>query len=497
MGDATTPLTAAEARHLLRRTGFGAQRALVDALAGRARGAAADELLAFNPSGFAPKAPYFETAHDKWVKYIAKKTGKPSIKSARVGLQEKLVIFWHDHFATSVSVVSAKLLADQNKLFRRMCKGSFKALVKAVNKDPAMMSFLNTVDNHKDVPNENYARELQELFTLGVKDLAGNDTYTQADIVQVARAFTGWHHDDKPNSAHLHDYDHDYAVHFPERGPKVIYQSTGGFGPAGRDFTVNGEGEAEIDTVVDIIFEHTDSDGRSTVARHLAWKLIQYFAHPAPSTAFVDEVVGASGFAATWDLSALLRAILVDDDFYAGAAPAPYGPAAKRSVKWPIDFVVGTLNQLGMKTKGRDLRVQGGSYATLRESLIGMGQGLLDPPSVFGWDWETSWISSAALLARYDFARNLASARSGGALGLRPERLVDLDLTDPGDIVDAVAGALGVTDQLVPADRAAHVAYLTDGGLNPTLNLNDYYVRNTKLHGLFALVLESPAYQMH
>ena len=112
-------------------------------------------------------------------------------------LQEKLTIFWHDHFATSNEKVDfPRLMGNQNGLLRRFCKGNLKDFVKAINRDAAMMEFLDTVRNVKEEPNENYARELQELFTLGVKDYDGNPNYDQADIVQIARAFTGWDYTD-------------------------------------------------------------------------------------------------------------------------------------------------------------------------------------------------------------------------------------------------------------------------------------------------------------
>jgi hypothetical protein len=123
-----------------------------------------------------------------------------------------------------------------------------------------------------------------------------------------------------------------------------------------------------------------------------------------------------------------------------------------------------------------------------------MGQELFEPPSVFGWDWETAWISSAALLARYAFARDVAAARYGGGRTVfRPLALVDPALTDPGDVVDRVTAVLGVADQLSASERQVLVDYLGPG----PLDLNDYDTRNRKLHGLFALVLQSPAYQVH
>src|SRR6266404_5397667 len=110
-----------------------------------------------------------------------------------------------------------------------MCRGSFKDFVKAINRDAAIIEFLDTTRNHKDIPNENYGRELQELFTLGVTDLNGHPNYTQEDIVQIARAFTGGDYIYNSGEAVFHDYDHDYMAAFPERQWKTIYKSTGQF----------------------------------------------------------------------------------------------------------------------------------------------------------------------------------------------------------------------------------------------------------------------------
>jgi len=110
-----------------------------------------------------------------------------------------------------------------------------------------------------------------------------------------------------------------------------------------------------------------------------------------------------------------------------------------------------------------------------------MGQVLLQPPSVFGWNWETAWLSSGTLLARYTFARDLIAMRYD-SLTFKPELLVDLSVTDPGAIVDAVTDVLVVTDQIDAAERQRLIDYLTDGGATSSLDLNDYDVRNNKLH---------------
>jgi uncharacterized protein (DUF1800 family) len=441
-------------------------------------------LLSFKPAGFKAGGRDFDTIHEKWIKYMLK---------VKAPLQEKLVLFWHDHFATGISkVFDARMMASQNKLFRLNCRGNFKTLVKLVNRDPAMMEYLDTVRNYAEIPNENYARELQELFTLGVKDSAGADNYVQDDVAQIARAFTGWTYD---KTAYFADYYHDFMGDWPARGPKVIYKTRGGFGPGGSDFTVNDEGPEEIDTVVDIIFEHRDSQGKNTVARRTVRRLIEYFAHPDPSLSFIDDVVSASSFDVDFELTPLLHAVFVHDDFYLTAGP-PAGAVTRKSVRWPIDYVVGSLRLLKMKPKGKYQYIDGGSYNRVFDQLNNMGQLLFDPPSVFGWDWETAWVSSSTMLARYGFARDLIAARGGGRSSFRPSNLVDLGLTDPGDIVTAETAVLGMTGDLTGGEVATLVAYLTDDGASPSLDLNDYDTRNRKLHGLFALLMQMPAYQL-
>src|SRR5690606_6708596 len=132
-----------------------------------------------------------------------------------------------------------------------------------------------------------------------------------------------------------------------------------------------------------------------------------------------------------------------------------------------------------------------------RAHLDDMGQRLFDPPSVFGWDWEAAWISSATLLARFRFARDLAAARVKGKQGFHPEKLMPMTLQAPDDVLAAACNVLGLADQLTAEERAVFVDYLTDGGATTTLDLANVDVRARKLHGLFALLLQSPAYQLH
>ncbi len=512
MGSPSSTLSTADARHLLRRSGFGAPKSQVDTFTGMTRGAAVSQLLGFGKPSFTPSGRYIDDRRNSWIKYML---------STRHPVQEKLVLFWHDHFATSnTKVDDSKLMANQNKLLRQYCKGNFKDFVKAIHRDAAMMYFLDTVDNDKDQPNENYARELQELFTLGVSDYNGTRNYEQADVVQIARAFSGWTFNNR-GVAVFDPSSHDYTADYPERGPKVIYTTAGGFQPNGADYTMapydsSGEGAAEIDGVTEIIFQHRDSDGKSTVARYITGKLFAFFAQPYPKRPaqmsqaqrdtlkpIIDQLVSDSGFDTTWDLGALLSALFTNDAFYDPAlgatnSPAPFSASDPKSAKWPVDFVVSTLRALNMRPAGRSAYIAGGDYADIGDQLTNMAQVLFEPPSVFGWDWETAWLNSATLLARYQFAVDVISARGTGSTKFQPgKKLIDLSLTDPTAIVNAVTDVLGVTDQLTAADQAALTNYLTDGGAMPSIDLTDSDTRNRKLNGLFGLVLQSPAYQLY
>jgi uncharacterized protein (DUF1800 family) len=351
-----------------------------------------------------------------------------------------------------------------------------------------MMEFLDTVRNEKSIPNENFARELMELFTLGVFDDAGNPNYEQEDIVQIARAFTGWRYASNGKS-YLRVDDHDFAAEFPERGPKVIFQTLGQIG--GADFSVNGEGEPEGDTVIDILFTHRDTDGKNTIARRTARRLMEFYVGPDPQLSTIDAVVAESGFDGNFEIQGLLRAIFCSDDFY--ATQDPFGAGVVKSVKWPVDYAISSMRLLGMKFAGSSKYIPGGSYTGMFTHMENMGQIIFDPPSVFGWDWETSWLSSSTLLARYNFARDIVASRGAGRF--RPEKLVDVDLADAGAIVDQVLDALDVAHNFTAADRQSLIDYLTDSGATAP-DLNDYDYRNTRLNGLFELVMKSPGYQV-
>ena len=478
-----------DVRHLLRRTGFGVSRKdwkKAQSLVGESPAAGADYVLNLKRKTIRLKGEENEDLHNSWVRHLIK---------GKTPFQDKVVLFWHDHFATSASVVDEVAAMKLHvRTHYDFALGNFKEYCKAINTDPAMMIFLDTQLNNKDIPNENYGRELCELFTLGVCDLNGVENYTQEDIVQIARAFTGWRVDF--DEAYFEPEEHDYNSEFlAQRGPKNIFVNAHGFGPSGAAFDAQGEGEPEIDEVIEIIFSHLDSDGENTVARRTAYRLLEYFAYANPDKDVVDDVVSNSAFVGSWEIEELIRAILVHDAFWETRAQQPFSASTRKSVKHPIDYVVSTMRTTNMKAKGSDLEFPGGEYLRLIDHLSNMGQIIGEPPSVFGWDWEKGWISSSTLLARYQFARDIANARESGRF--RPEKLIDRGLSDPGQIVDAVLAALGLNGQFSPAERQIFIDYATDDGAVTELDLGDPDVRNIKLNGLFSMAMQTTAYQLH
>ncbi len=270
-------------------------------------------------------------------------------------LEEKMTLFWHDHFPSSLQKVrDPRLLYRQNALFREFATGNFKELTRRVAVDPAMMRYLDTPQSKKGKPNENFARELLELFTLS------EGHYTEQDIKQAARAFTGYTFDRWTGKVK-------HVKKIWDEGEKTFMGRTGAF---------DGNG------IIDIVFE------QEACARYLPKKLWEYFAYEKPS----EKIVGAlattfseSGF----EVAPVLRQIFLSEEFYSSRT-------FRTRIKSPVEFLVQMLRQLEIK---ETVPVR---YLTLVE--IQLGQLLLMPPNVAGWDWGKAWINTNSLLTRYNVA---------------------------------------------------------------------------------------------
>src|SRR2546428_3942567 len=215
-------------------------------------------------------------------------------------LQEKMVLFWHGHLVSGFpDVTSAEHMAMQLALFRQMATGSFKELILAISQDPAMLSYLDNNSNRKGKPNENYARELMELFTLGV----GN--FGEQDVKEAARAFTGWTF--TGNEFVFRRNQHDDGV-------KTFLGRTGTFD--GTD-------------VIEILF------AQPAAARHLPPKLFEAFAYQGPEEPVIDELAGIFR-RSDWSVRAVLRALFHSALFYSPKT-------VRAQVKSPVELVVGAV----------------------------------------------------------------------------------------------------------------------------------------------------------
>ncbi len=379
-------LSIEEARHLLARSGFVGTPAEIDALAKLTRSQAVAQILdqasphaaTPPPAWTADWIPPRRTDMSQDERRVLRETLREQALDLKAWwlremldsptpLSEVMTLFWHGHFTSSLTKVKAPaLLYRQNVLLRRHALGNFGALLHAISRDPAMLLYLDNARSRKQAPNENFARELLELFTLG----EGN--YTEADMTEAARAFTGWSIDRDSGAfrfrAPLHD-----------GGEKQIL---------GRRARFDG------DQVIDLLLEQPET------ARLIVTKLWRHFISERPQPAEVEHlshIFRSSGY----EMKALLAALFESDAFW---DPATRG----RLVKSPVDFVVGTLRLFELPVgEDRDL-----AWISRR-----LGQDLFDPPDVKGWPGGTAWITGATLLDRQALiARVTGNARRDMAL---------------------------------------------------------------------------------
>jgi uncharacterized protein (DUF1800 family) len=332
-------------------------------------------------------------------------------------LAERVTLFWHGHFATSQQKVqSARLMLRQLALFDAQGLGRFDALLLAVSQDPAMLRWLDADRNVKGKPNENFARELFELFALG------RGGYSEVDVQQSARAFTGWR----------------------EQRERFVVQ---------RNEHDGGDKEVLGTTV------HTGEDvvalvaGTPRSAEFMATRWLQAFVHPEPTA---DEVAALARVYETHDrdVGRTLCTLFASELFFAARS-------YRSKVKAPIDYVVGLVRSAGARAVPSAL-----ARATSR-----LGQVLFEPPSVAGWPRERAWLSSTTWLGRSNFAAALFGGRDG--YGLRPDArallaeagtdeeraALALDLLLEGDVAAASRRAVVGVAERVGADGAASVLH--------------------------------------
>ena len=278
-------------------------------------------------------------------------------------MRENLTLFWHNHFATSnLKVQNVGYMLGQNELLRRHAQGSFRTLLTEMSRDPAMLVWLDTIQSPRNQPNENYARELMELFSLGIQNARrpGQRNYTETDIRQASRAFTGLRIDNGRGvfQPRLHD-----------DGAKTVLGQTGRW---------------QADDVARICLEQESTPYFLT--RKLFRFLISDTIEPTPE--LLEPL--ATEFRREYDFGALVERMLRSNCFFSAAA-------YRSKIKAPVDFVLGVV-------RGLEAGQGGVGTVELAKSLESLGQHLFHPPSVAGWDGGRAWLNGQTFLLRQNLA---------------------------------------------------------------------------------------------
>ena len=408
--------------HFMRRASFGVTRDELEEHMAQGYEATVEELLhpeeaaeadghilaryqpeAVNPGGTPPMG------HVNWMYYML---------NTRRLLEEKVALFWHQVFATAFSKVATyNHMLHQIAVFRRHGMGNYRDLLIELARNPAMIFWLDNNENHKDLVNENWGRELLELFSMGV------DNYTEEDVREASRAFTGWTIAAKiPGQPHgAFPWSFEYKAEDHDEGEKNFLGHRGRF---------NGE------DIIDIILQ------QPACARFIARHLYNFFVadepqvpswsiEPPRDSEAINTLV-ASFIESKYEIRAVLRT-LFDSDFFKEARFA--------KVKSPAEVVVGTYKLVGGHSFPKPL------YSELSMQPTYMGQDLMNPPSVEGWHTGSEWINSGSLMSRINFVADLVGDTSFPGVqsmisrlraqgDLSPEALVDgcLDLLGPLEV---------------------------------------------------------------
>ncbi|MHC4930914.1 MAG: DUF1800 domain-containing protein [Planctomycetota bacterium] len=352
------------AAHLWRRAGFGADPRRIERTLRRTPPEAVDAIVDGPPDDRA--AAELETIYESVLGTDDADAARSWLIARMVRcdhqLREKMALFWHGHFATSiVKVRKLDWMMRQYRIFLDLGLTRFPALLEAVTRDPAMIRWLDNETNRKGHANENFAREVFELFTLG------DGNYAEKDIQEAARAFTGWHilRDRFHFSRVLHD-----------SGRKTVLGQTGKFW--GED-------------VLRIAAE------QPACGRFLARKLLTFFVAPTPDEELVESL-GESLKEGGYDISATLKLLFRSELFFSKGTRGAL-------VKSPLEYAVGAIRTFDARVDTRQ------AVAAVRE----MGQDLLAPPNVKGWPGQRDWINTASWLTRINAARGFAGSVDAGA----------------------------------------------------------------------------------
>jgi uncharacterized protein (DUF1800 family) len=445
------PFDRRKAAHLLRRAGFGAPPEAIDRAVADGVEATVENLF---DEGTDEEDAYRKTfdaingrilnfgeieAEQAWWVY--------RMMTTRVPLREKLTLFWHGHFATgSEKVDSPRLMHGQIETIRRHAWGNVRELTLAIARDPATIVWLDGESNTKEHPNENFARELMELFTCGIGH------YTESDVREAARAFTGWHRENADFAFQSADHD------------------------SGRKHFLGKSGRFDGGDVIDILMQ------QPATLQFLARKLLRFFAVPEPSEPIVAaaaELLDQTRLDIKW----LLRELFQSRYFY---SPECY----RTRIASPAEFTIGAIRTLDVRWHAPEVVA----------FLDRMDQRLLAPPNVKGWDGEQKWINSSTWAARVDFARTIAQLDAEGGFGpnLEITRFVPANFKDPVRVIDTLVEVL-LQGDLSPEARRELAEFLvsSDQGRSVEVFRDDEDFRRQKTRTALGLILGLPEYHAY
>jgi hypothetical protein len=424
--------------HLMRRAGFGAPRDEIEARAATGYEATVEELL--NTEAQEPLNRIEMMRYHPWswrpgtIQGMGASEWLHDMINTKRPLEEKMTLFWHGIFATGVSKVDHyDDVMDMIVKFRQFGMGDFRKLLVEMAKDPAMIYWLDNYENHADAVNENFGRELLELFSMGV----GN--YTEVDVRECSRAFTGWTIQPKLPRGPIgrHDWFFDYREEDHDDTEKTFLGHTG---------NLNGE------DILRIISE--DPACARFIARHLynffvadeaqvpAWSVTP------PRDPEAVDLLANTLMESGYDMRATLR-VLFNSDFFKNARFA--------RLKNPTEVVVGTLRMVG----GAEFPAPG--IGELSRQTGYMGQDLLNPPSVEGWHTGAEWINSGSLMRRVNFTAELVGDVSRPGIKDLVTRLKASNGHNPQEVVDSCLDLMGPLE-VNKESRDELISFLSEAG---------------------------------
>ncbi|HYV07776.1 MAG TPA: DUF1800 domain-containing protein [Blastocatellia bacterium] len=477
-------LTYQETAHLMRRAGFGGNPDEIDALALRGREGAVDSLINHQQIDNTELNELLRSSFDfsnpaeftKFNRGELERWWFTRITHTRRAFEEKMTLFWHNHFATAASKVDDIFMYVQNLTLRNHALDRFDDLLLRVAQDPAMLIWLDGVTNVAGKPNENFARELQELFTMGIRDVVtGELNYTESDVQEIARAFTGskFFHPRLDPNPYSFTFIENPAEH--DNGTKTVY---------GKPNNYNGK------DIIDMV------SARPATARYLTWKLFNFFVYPLTDGTADKNTI--EKFARVYlnndhSIKELVRAIFTSDEFFSDRARFAL-------VKSPVELIVGAIRALGARYNPGTSGAEENANILAAVSIF-LGQELFNPPDVAGWRPHLSWINTSTLLNRFTFADLFVSNRTRNlnapGLWISHEQLKSLTKKNSKKTVKKFLSVLGPLDVSSATTRTLRNYLEADDRGNAVGFARDDLTIDKKVRGLVHLIMCLSEYQLN